>query len=387
MAVLVTIVIYEPTAETDQPVTVPEPAVEEAAPAVSVAPEPVDERISGRYLMVGTVVWDQGIESASQRADGSFDYGHPFAGLPTYQPETYDAWVADLECPISSDDVPSALGDVTFEFNCLPEFLPYAQEYFQFFNLANGHSANSGRPKLEATRRLLETTGIQHFGDPEPDRQELSCEVVALPVKLHDASGADQAAQLPAAFCAWHYFHRLPREGEIERLAEYGELMPVFAFLHMGAEYAPEADGYQQAMARRAIDAGADVVIANNPHWVQNAELYEGKLIVYSTGNFIFGQAFNEEVKRSANIIVEAGVAWDEALSGWLALGPECAAFGDDCLARAQAAGLAGFKFELDFDVVAGYLTRQQQAVADDAVQAAGRQRLGWDELFDQAED
>ena len=336
-------------------------------------------------MLTGTIVWDRGVEHVSRRADGSIDYEYPFRGLPTYKPETYDAWVADLECPISSDDVPPELGEITFEFNCLPEFLPYAKEYFQFFNLANNHSDNSGRVKLEDTRRLLEAVGIQHFGDPDPDNNDLSCEVVALPVRVKDSAGSENPAEIPVAFCAWHYFHRLPLEGEIEVLKEYAELMPVFAFLHMGAEYAAEADGIQETLARRTIDAGADFVIANNPHWVQNAELYKGKLIVYSTGNFIFDQAFNEEVKRSASIVVDISADYGESSAGWLELGPTCAAFGDDCLIKAEQLGLKRQDFEISFDVVAGYLTNHQQAVGDETVQNAVRERLGWDDLFQTA--
>ena len=361
---------------------------EEVVIEPTLPPKPSPDRVSGRYLMTGTIVWDRGIEVSSRRADGSIDYEYPFRGLSTYKPENYDAWLADLECPISSDDVPVQLGHTLLEFNCLPEFLPYAKKYFQFFNLSNNHADNSGQEKLQDTRRLLEAVGIQHFGDPEPGRQDLSCEVVALPVKLWDTAGQFQAAEIPAAFCAWCYFHRLPLEGEIEVMKQYAELMPVFAFMHMGAEYAASADGVQRSLAHRVIDAGADFVIANNPHWVQNAELYKDKLIVYSTGNFIFDQAFNEEVKRSANIVVDVSADYeDQALAGWLELGPACAVSGDNCLERARAAGLEKFAFDISFDVVAGYLTNNQQAVADPSVQEAVRQRLGWEVLFSGEEE
>ncbi len=36
------------------------------------------------------------------------------------------------------------------------------------------------------------------------------------------------------------------------------------------------------------IDAGADLVIGGHPHVTQGAEYYQGKLIVYSLGNFVF---------------------------------------------------------------------------------------------------
>jgi poly-gamma-glutamate capsule biosynthesis protein CapA/YwtB (metallophosphatase superfamily) len=51
-------------------------------------------------------------------------------------------------------------------------------------------------------------------------------------------------------------------------------------------------------MARRACDAGADMVIGQHPHTIQSMESYNGKLIAYCLGNFIFDQRFNEQVRQ-----------------------------------------------------------------------------------------
>ena len=39
-----------------------------------------------------------------------------------------------------------------------------------------------------------------------------------------------------------------------------------------------------------AIDAGADLVIGNHPHWVQGIEVYKDHLITYAHGNYVFDQ-------------------------------------------------------------------------------------------------
>jgi poly-gamma-glutamate synthesis protein (capsule biosynthesis protein) len=39
-----------------------------------------------------------------------------------------------------------------------------------------------------------------------------------------------------------------------------------------------------------AIDAGADLVIGNHPHWVQAVEIYKNHLITYAHGNYVFDQ-------------------------------------------------------------------------------------------------
>ncbi|HEY4025043.1 MAG TPA: CapA family protein [Candidatus Dormibacteraeota bacterium] len=39
-----------------------------------------------------------------------------------------------------------------------------------------------------------------------------------------------------------------------------------------------------------AVDAGADLVIGNHPHWVQGVEVYSDHLITYAHGNYVFDQ-------------------------------------------------------------------------------------------------
>ena len=42
------------------------------------------------------------------------------------------------------------------------------------------------------------------------------------------------------------------------------------------------------ADAHRLIDAGADLLVGHHPHTLQDVEVYHGKHIFYSIGNFIF---------------------------------------------------------------------------------------------------
>ena len=345
--------------------------------------EQIDE-LAGHYLLTGTIVWDRNVETWS-RVSGQIDPQQPFSGLYTYQPENYDAWVADLECPTSAQDLPAeAGGDHRLEFNCRQEYLEPARKYFEFFNLANNHSDNSGRDKLEETRQALSQAQFQHFGDPDPSYTDNACEVVGLPIRLLSKSETEPVTtgRLPVAFCAWHYFYRKPLPGEIELMKEYAKIMPVFSFVHMGQEYAAAADGVQRQIAHAVIDAGAEFVVGNNPHWVQDAEVYNGKLIIYSTGNFIFDQQFNEEVKRSVSLDVSISVPYSQEVQEWLDLGAECIAYKDDCLGKATSLGLTKLDLHFDYDVVAGDLTGQLQTRANQTIQAWVEARLGWSKVL-----
>jgi hypothetical protein len=68
----------------------------------------------------------------------------------------------------------------------------------------------------------------------------------------------------------------------------------VIVFPHWGTEYDPTPFKGQQALARAAIDAGADMVIGNHAHWAGAMETYEGKPIWYALGNFVFDQTWSE---------------------------------------------------------------------------------------------
>ena len=61
---------------------------------------------------------------------------------------------------------------------------------------------------------------------------------------------------------------------------------------HGGLEYVEEPTLAIETRLRQAVDAGAALVIGHHPHVVQGLELYQGKLIAWSLGNFLFDQYF-----------------------------------------------------------------------------------------------
>lgn len=63
----------------------------------------------------------------------------------------------------------------------------------------------------------------------------------------------------------------------------------VIACCHWGIERKYYPQDFQQTLAHSLIDCGADLVIGNHPHVLQGVELYKGKVICYSLGNFCFG--------------------------------------------------------------------------------------------------
>jgi poly-gamma-glutamate synthesis protein (capsule biosynthesis protein) len=72
----------------------------------------------------------------------------------------------------------------------------------------------------------------------------------------------------------------------------------LIVFMHWGVEYQSRETSHQRAMARLAIESGADFVVGSHPHVIQPAETYAGKPIVYSLGNFVFDEMLDDNVRR-----------------------------------------------------------------------------------------
>ncbi|MDF2556896.1 MAG: bacterial capsule synthesis cap family protein [Bacillales bacterium] len=63
----------------------------------------------------------------------------------------------------------------------------------------------------------------------------------------------------------------------------------VFVYIHWGVERTERPLDKNRTWARQMIDAGASGVIGSHPHVLQGFEVYKGKPIAYSIGNFVFG--------------------------------------------------------------------------------------------------
>jgi poly-gamma-glutamate capsule biosynthesis protein CapA/YwtB (metallophosphatase superfamily) len=61
---------------------------------------------------------------------------------------------------------------------------------------------------------------------------------------------------------------------------------------HSGLEYSHAPAMSERTRLREAIDNGADIAIGHHAHILQGIEIYKGRLIAYSMGNFMFDQTY-----------------------------------------------------------------------------------------------
>jgi gamma-polyglutamate biosynthesis protein CapA len=76
----------------------------------------------------------------------------------------------------------------------------------------------------------------------------------------------------------------------------------IFISLHWGSEYMTKPSPDQIADAHQIIDAGANFIIGHHPHVIQPIEKYNGGLIFYSLGNFIFDMSWTKRLRTSLMI-------------------------------------------------------------------------------------
>lgn len=335
------LLVFSPVART------PEQVVDLPAPV----PQPVSA--SANTLFFGNVFWGRYINDWSMASPLKTAY--PFSRLNEFNRESYDAWIAGLECPtVTNFSQTSAEEDATLSFNCSPDYLPEAAKWFTAFTLANNHTDNRGVEGFAETKLHLEENGIQYFGHYDPDEINDVCDVVALPMTVMYDDGSTKKQSMPIAMCGYHGVFKIPSQESLAMMEAYSRVMPVIAMPHMGVEYTPAPDEIKMTTYRSLIDHGADMVIGDHPHWIQTTEVYKGHLIVYSMGNFIFDQQDTAEVVRSAGIRVVMNVSEADSveLAKWLELGDSCKAFHDDCLSRAETDGLTKLPFNYQFGVV-----------------------------------
>lgn len=73
----------------------------------------------------------------------------------------------------------------------------------------------------------------------------------------------------------------------------------VVACVHWGGDKTPVIEDYQIELGHKLVDLGYDLVVGNHPHVLQAMEIYNGKFICYSLGNFCYGGNKNPADKDS----------------------------------------------------------------------------------------
>jgi len=210
----------------------------------------------------------------------------------------YDIVVANLEGVFTNfPSVTAGVVDGPLSFTFDPKIVSTLKQLnFNLFSVANNHSLNFGRAELDKSNKLLEKEGINWFGDPS--NKNLSSFTTTIRGEKITFIGYHQFANQGFSLVL----------SEITLAKENKSFVIVYP--HWGEEYVTSPTKGQIKMAHQFIDAGADLILGSHPHVIEPIEIYNGKAIFYSLGNFIFDQASKGPV--SEGLAVSLSITKDE---------------------------------------------------------------------------
>jgi poly-gamma-glutamate synthesis protein (capsule biosynthesis protein) len=200
-----------------------------------------------------------------------------------------DIVFGNLECPVTQGGV-RALGK-TWTFRAPARNLEALKAMgFNLVNIANNHVMDYGPGGFRDTMAALEAAGLPFIGGGKDRAEAEQLRVVTvrgLRVGLLGFTSTFPESAWAGPRKPGVAYSDQDRAGGIVRQARSRCDVLVVSF-HGGTELADEPNDVQKAFAHLAIDSGADVFIGHHPHVIQPMELYQGKPILYSLGNFLF---------------------------------------------------------------------------------------------------
>ncbi|MEY2633943.1 MAG: hypothetical protein RIR00_2597 [Pseudomonadota bacterium] len=217
-----------------------------------------------------------------------------------------DFRVANFESSAGSSGRPDP--EKPFSFRTAASALRPFATVFEVAGMANNHALDFGRADFVETLAALQQAGAKTFGGGRDQREAHRALLLERNgVKVGLLGYLDffprwfaAAPELPGV--AWLDADQAALD--IARARADGADV-VIVVPHWGREFMPKANNRQRQLARALLDAGADAVIGGHPHVVQDFEVYRGKPILYSLGNFVFDSFEDEDTLTGWAVFTE----------------------------------------------------------------------------------
>ena len=217
----------------------------------------------------------------SRSLNAYYDENGPAYFLQSVKPvfEADDLTIVNMEGTLTES---TSRMDKTFAFKGPADYTKILKEgSVEAANLANNHSRDYGEQSYTDTIAALDAAGIVNFGYDRTAVMDVNGVKVGLVGTYELAEGMGCEEEMIA---------------NIKAVEDQGAQIVIVSF-HWGIERENYPDETQVSLAHSAIDHGADLVLGHHPHVLQGIEVYNGKNIVYSLGNFCFGGNSNPSDK------------------------------------------------------------------------------------------
>ena len=225
-----------------------------------------------------------------------------------------DGRLINLECVISSQGEEWRPATKAFHFRAHPRALDFLQAArIDGVTLANNHVLDFGTDALLDCLAWLDRTGIKRTGAGATMQEALNPALLGLlqrrvaVVALTDNEPDWEAGGTkPGVNYVAYQGHGLvepyrSRMAQVLSLARrQADLVIVSA--HVGPNWGAPSRAIQ-ALARDLLDMGADLYWGHSNHTPQGIEIYKGKVILYSTGDFVDDYAVDRDERNDLSFL------------------------------------------------------------------------------------
>ena len=237
---------------------------------------------SVRLIFVGDIMLDDG--PGQVIAEGR----DPLAQFAALLADA-DYRIGNLECPIATVGKP--LDSKIFSFRAHPDVLSVLKGRFDALAVSNNHSGDYGQAAFLETLDHLKQIGIVSFGGGRNLVEahaplwieKNGLRIAVLGYNEFKPRSFEAGPNWPGI--AWSEDSQVIADIRAARSAGADVVIP---YMHWGWERESAPTERQRRLARLMIDAGADTIVGSHPHVTQGTEIYRGKPIIYSLGNFVF---------------------------------------------------------------------------------------------------
>lgn len=200
-----------------------------------------------------------------------------------------DFKIVNLETPLADKTKHSPIKKSGPNLICDPSYIMFLEELrTDVCTLANNHTGDYGEGAVIDTLKLLDTHSIRYCGaGANIDRAYDACRlekdgfsISLISVCENEFGMATEATYGSAGYNARRLMNKIKQEKKVSDA--------VIVVFHGGNEFDSLPSPDCQDRYRLICDMGADAVIAGHTHCPQGYELYDGKPIIYSMGNFLF---------------------------------------------------------------------------------------------------
>lgn len=180
-------------------------------------------------------------------------------------------------------------GDKAFFFKGNPSYTAILKDgSIEAVDLANNHSMDYLDQGFRDTVTALDKTGIKSFGYDKVAIYEKNETKIGL-IGVNTLGKLEEGVNLINL--------EFDLANKIQSLKDQTTLIVVS--FHWGTENISTPTSEQRELGRLAVEQGASLVLGHHPHVLQPLEVYQGKSIVYSLGNFVFGGNSNPSYKST----------------------------------------------------------------------------------------